>query len=235
MSVEKPESPDTNEFKRVGRSLSDRAVGVVFKSVLTLAAIAEYGLRDGVKAVQSGEAIAGMIEGAIIAPKLAYVDQENGLLIYKEATKGGLIGYDVARPFEFPAQPNAEPIPTISEGVLWSMLPKELEENPASLRTPTGYVELYNYEHLLTLSKYPLETLIGEKVLAAVSLAEAFDTVGLGEHIGGLEARRIATDRVYQVTPKGNTLMRLEEDSGDKTPKLEPRFKTVLVPGLLAH
>ena len=87
----------------------------------------------------------------------------------------------------------------------------------------------------MTIDKYPIEKLIGEEVLRAVSLAEAYDVAGLGDHIEGLERRRLADSNVYQVTPKGNTLLDLQKDSGDPSPKRELKKSLVTVPGLLAH
>lgn len=225
----------TPEFKKPKRSASRRFAAGVIKTTITLSAVYHYGLRDGLDAVRSGEAVAGLIEGAIIAPKLAYVDLERGHLIYKEATNGRLLSYDVLRPKEFPALAKAQGEELLGEGVLWSMLPTELKNNKAEDRTPTGYVEMYDIDHLMTLDKYPLVELMGEQVLRAVSLAEAFDTVGLGEHIVGLERRSIAKDRVYQVTPKGNTLMTLTHDDGDPSPKREEKHSFARVPGLLVH
>lgn len=223
------------EFKKPKRPASKRFAGGVIKTIITAGAIYEFGLKDGLSMVRSGEAVAGLIEGAIIAPKLAYVDLEQGHIIYKEATNGQLLSYDVLRPKEFPGLSDAHGEELLSEGVAWAMLPEELKDNPEELRTPTGYVEMYDIDHLMTLDKYPLAHLMGEQVLRGVSLAEAFDRAGLGEFIVGLERRSIAKDRVYQVTPKGNTLVQLHEDDGDPSPKREEKFSFAKVPGLLVH
>ena len=235
MTAEPSNLPENTEFKRRKISLSERAVGAIIKNVFTCMAVAKYGIRDGMDSVRNGELVAGMIEGAIIGSNIAHVDPISGQLIYEQGSSARLVAYDVNRTQEFPSLLTAKAPNLITKGSLWSFMPEELKGNPASMRTPTGYVEVYNINHLMTMDTYPLAHLMGEKILQAVTMAEAFDAVGLSEYIPGLESRRIAQDRVYQVTPKGNTLTVLVDDGGDKTPRYERRLKPVQVPGLLAN
>jgi len=234
-SINPPDLSERKEFKKTKRTLSDKAAGAVLKGIITAAAVAQYGMRDGLKSVQSGEIVAGLIDGAIIAPKLAYVNMETGQMMYEEAHSAGMIAFDATRPQEFPKSDIGYNLALVSKGVLWSFMPEEIKKNAEETKTPTGYVEMYNMKHLMTLDKHPLDKLLGEKVLRAVTMAEAYDYAGLDEFIPGLEARRLADDRVYQVTPKGNTLMQLLEDGGDRAPKREYKYKEALIPGLLTQ
>mgnify|MGYP004496641803 CR=1 FL=1 len=232
MSMESPESAEKKKFEEAKRSLANKAFGACVRGYVYLNSISKLGFEDGIKYVKSGQSTAGLIEGALIAPKLAYVDSESGQLIYKEATNSALLSFDAMRPSEFNFQPEEYGSALVNEGVMWSYMPEEIKDNPGSLRTPTHYISGYDINHLFTVDKYPLDHLIGEQILRSVSMDEAFEAVGLEEYIPGLEARRIAKDRVYQVTPKGNTLVSLEDDDGDSTPKFQERFSYVKVPGL---
>lgn len=185
---------------------------------------------EGLRLLKDPEQMSGLIEGAILGPKLCYPDPNIGALIYKSAQGGLWLAHDFKRPEEFPSASKKRGVELNSEGKLFGFMLDEVRSNDAEDRTPIGKLSLLSLDHLLTFDSYTAAELVGEGMLRATTYREAYTQVGLSEYVPDLESRSLAEDKVFQVTPKGNTLVGLLPESGSASPKRSPQFESRLAP-----
>ncbi len=168
------------------------------------------------------ETYLGLTHGAVIQNPLYYPDQQGERLITRQTRGGAWRGYDFNRPEVFSKGSDKPPIRLYYAGQLWAFVPPAIEGNPPDVRTPIAVSArlLYDMDVLATLDAYSTETLVGLGLLAVESYRETFRRVGVYERYAAeLEARSLSDDPVYQVTPKGNTLVFLLGDGGDPAPR----------------
>lgn len=187
------------------------------------------------KMIKDPEQRVGMLEGSIIAPRLCYPDAGIGSLIFEQAQAGQLLSYDFKRPEEFPLSVNSPTFSQISEGSLWISAPDSIRDHPADKKTLIDLNYPLSIDNVLTADKRYPDDLVDEGMLIRTTHAEAYESVGATDYIDDLRARSVDREPVYQVTPKGNTVMHLMPDGGDTTPKTNPEPKLAHLPGLLAH
>ena len=190
---------------------------------------------EGLKNVNDPEQAAGMVEGSIFASRLCYPNKKIGSLVYEQAGAGQLLSYDFKRPFEFPIAAKRSDFTQNGEGSLWSIIPESVEQQAKHIRTRNNFINLFSLEHILSVDKRKPEDLIKGGFIERRTHEQAYEQVGMVEYIDGLRERSVADELVYQVTPKGNTLLALIPDSGTKTPKKEPELSWGRIPGLIAH
>lgn len=213
-----------------GLSRTDRAIYVIAKGIATAAIV----LKDGPGFLRDSEGLTGLLEKSIIAPQLCYPDETIGALVLKAATGGQFMGFDFERPKHFP-QANPADNFQVRVGNLWSALPNP--QQSVDQKTPTYTALTWPVEIGITFSKRPLAELIEKGLLNQTTHEQAYEAAGAEDYIDDLRLRRMADATVYQVTPKGNSMIALIPDAGERTPRQDEAkaFEFAKIPGLLAH
>lgn len=157
----------------------------------------------------------GLLEDSILSPSLYHPNREKTSLEQSSADAGRWIAYDFYRPQEF-----GKSIPferQRREGRLMLFSLDEVQGNSADTYTPTPLINILSIEHFLTLDFPRLEDIIKEGFLKETTYREAYDKVGLWEKYRvALTLSNMADEKIYTVTPKGNTLVTLDRDFGKK-------------------
>lgn len=169
----------------------------------------------------------GFLEGSIIGNPLRYPNPEESGLTNKRVGGGSWVGYDFRRPYVFPKAHERGEAEQLYEGRFFGVILEEVKDNPPDQQTPLGLLHLSNIDQLLQFDSYTAAELLDLGVLAEKSYGQAYENVGLyGEYADELKARSIIDEPVFQITPKGNTLVMLVEDGGDPQPdeKTQPSF-----------
>lgn len=171
------------------------------------------------------EARAGLIEGAIFTDNL-YYPNDDGLLGRKNALAGQWVAYDFNREREFGPKVK-ERGRSLQQGRILTFPLGEIIDNPPNKMTPISLFNIYNADHVLKVETPTIETLISYGFVEQVTYAEAYQSTDNYEQYAKLLKDEGAHDRlVYRITPKGNTLVRLEQDGGQKR-KVPKRLKSV--------
>lgn len=162
----------------------------------------------------------GMLEGAIISDSQYVPDIENTNFTYESEKLGSWIGVDYLREQELGRSSKKN-----SRGKLFSFPLEEVEGKTGDEYTPTHLFDMFDPLHMLRLHNPTLDELIKDEFIEPVSYSHALRRVGQYEIL----ANRIAIigiedKEVYQVTPKGNSLLFLTKPMGDS--KARPREDT---------
>lgn len=181
------------------------------------------------------ERFAGMTEGSIFDYRLCHPNEDSTGLVYRQAEAGRFIGYDFNRPKVFPVNNRRPTVRILGEGRLFGFILDEVKDSPSDEKTPTELLSIANIEHILSLDTHKPEDLVDQGFLDRLAYIDAYDKVGLAStYANELQNRGLATQNVYQVSPKGNTLFRLVPDGGSKKRKEEPQPSFSFLPGKLA-
>ena len=142
------------------------------------------------------------------------------------------MGYDPLRSSVFPKEfTSHEQCKRV--GRLTVFMINEVRDNPVDKKTPTDLLNLRSIEHLLHINFPTITELVEQEVVVERSYGRAYEEMGLyDDYSEDLRRRSLIDDPVFQVTPKGNTLIFLTKDSGDKTPKEKRAESPAWVPQL---
>ncbi len=128
------------------------------------------------------------------------------------ATAGKWCGYDFNRESEF-----GKKAITQKKGKLLSFILEEIKENKSSDYTPTTLFQFFDITHLLSMECPSIGYLIEQGLLEARTYREAFQRIGTyDKYARSMDFFEITDKEVYQVTPKGNGLIFLSGESGEK-------------------
>ena len=152
-----------------------------------------------------------------------------------EAGAGQYHAYDFLRARFFPETANRWPSPPEDDGILMALIPDGIANQPEDERTELTYAEWFDPDLVFSLDRPGVERLCELGMLARRTHEEAYERVGASQWIGDLRARSVADKPLYQVTPKGHTLIKLTPDGGDTAPKQKRQFAIDKVPGIFAH
>lgn len=215
MSTEKPrKSPEYQPQ----RGLASRAAESIIKSAIFISCAQHYGLYAAYRFTREREQHLGLLEGSLVASRLAYPNPD-GSFNYQPGQDAAYRWYDPLRNTTFPNRPSDAH--AAGEGSLFMFYPDELAGNDEAARTPLWYLQPFSVEHLSTFDKCSPDEMLGRQVLKSTTMAEAYERLGLVEFAEELERRNLASERVFQVTPKGNTLITPIRPGGDRSPKRE--------------
>lgn len=214
MSVEKhnenPRKPTRSE--RIAGALSARAAAA-FCAIL-LGKHSDEILR---------EITLGICEDGILGSTLAFPDPEydGNHLTYRTAHAGRWHSYDFRRAEFYPIVAEKRPEFTMySKGILMAYLLDAVADMPNNERTDLTLLQAWSADTSLSEEKPGISRLVEVGVVEQRTQEEAFEQVGATAYIDELRAKGLAADPVYQVTPKGHGLVRLESEDGHPTPPL---------------
>ncbi len=157
----------------------------------------------------------GFLEGSILQNPL-YVPSQDGCSLKMEKTLAGQwVGYDFERVRKY-----GEKFPHSVKGKLYTFSIDEVENHPSDMFTSSDILEFFDINHLLSLDAPGIEIAEKEGLVERVTYGEAYDSAGLyGRYESALGVLNVLDDEVYRITPKGNTLVFLGGDGGDKIKK----------------
>lgn len=150
--------------------------------------------------------IRGLTEGTIIGNPVWFPMQPN-IFAFQGTSAGHWVGIDFDRPMIFPPRKGGTTRQPW-KGALYSMYIDEVKDRSPEQRTPNRLLKPLRFDHFASYDKTTPERAIGDGLLRATTYGEAFRQLGFAENFGEeLEARNLVDSQVFQVTPKGNTLV----------------------------
>ena len=180
------------------------------------------------------DSIAGICVDGMIGQRVCYPDDEaGGQLMVHRADNAAYISYDPRRPTQFPVGEKHGNPSMVKEGALVAFMVDGLEHKQPDDLTLLMPHDWISPEILYSVDKPGLERLIELGMLARRSHELAFEHAGMEQYIDDLRARSMHDEIVYQVTPKGNTLVTLEPDGGKRTRQPDAKPAPFKVPGLI--
>src|SRR3989338_48890 len=165
------------------------------------------------QAIFHREGRTGFLEHSIIKNPLYLPSTQNeASLEIITATAGKWVGYDFKRESEF----GKKAIP-VRKGKITSFVLEEIRENEPSDYTPTTLFRFFDLTHLLCMELPSIDYLIEQGLLETRTYREVFQKIGTYDRYArSMDFFEITDKEVYQVTPKGNGLIFLLGDGGDK-------------------
>jgi len=175
------------------------------------------------------EARVGLLESSIFQNPL-YIPNEYNSMERRGTVTGRWIGYDFNRPGEF-----GKNCRQLQEGRLVSFLLNEIKDNPASTYTSTEIIDVFHkIEHIAQLELPPIDYLKENGLIVQTTYAQAYQNVNLFQkYEKAMNLERITNDVVYQITPKGNSLVFLARGGGDYSSEKFSFKDLVLAPSIV--
>ncbi len=159
----------------------------------------------------------GLLEGSIFNHQLYYPNPEETSLMKSLAVAGRYAGYDFVRPKEFGPMIKERGRQVRKDGKLLIVPLIEIEKNPPDMYTSTYLLNIYDLVHISRIQEATISEAISEGLVEETTYREAYTKMSLFQKYRlSLELRKIVDEPLYQVTPKGNSLVALEADFGKK-------------------
>ena len=118
-------------------------------------------------------------------------------------------------------------------GSLGAFLADEMQDKSKEEPTPVGMLNLLDVDHVLSFDIYTPDQLIQQGMLEKSTYGDAYQSLGIyKKYMEELGTRRLTEEPLFQVTPKGNTLIVLLPDFGERAPKEDTQTSPVFIPGL---
>ena len=165
----------------------------------------------------------GFSEGSIFQNPLYFPNKNGSSLTKLEARAGSWVSYDFKKPSTSKIGGKRK------TGKLNSFLLDEIKDNPKELYTPDYTFDWFKFEHVYSLECPSMTYLEEHGLMEQKTYREAYQRMGKYEQYAqAIEVLGIAEKPVFQITPKGNSLIMLLGDGGDKVPKRKEVKKLVL-------
>lgn len=161
----------------------------------------------------------GLLEGSIIEHELFVPNHDETHLEKREALSGQWAAYDFRRPKEFGKKVKQEGRQH-QKGKLLVFDLEELHSKSASEHTPTGYLKFFYPDHFFQGDYLPISTLEEKEYVEKTTYGAAFKKAKMDD-VYRTDLASIGEHTVYMVTPKGNGLLFLEPDRGERKPVSE--------------
>lgn len=159
----------------------------------------------------------GMLEGAIFDNTLYIPNEQGTSLEYLTSVGGRWCGYDHTCRDKLELKDLSN---RITDGKLSAFPLPEILDNSSQDYTPIGMVDPMEMTDIFQIVCPTIEELLECGFVERVAYKHAFSKIGIYEkYETNLFILGIADKPVYQVTPKGNGVIYLSKDSGDKEPK----------------
>ncbi|HIG98285.1 TPA: hypothetical protein HA231_02595 [Candidatus Woesearchaeota archaeon] len=167
----------------------------------------------------------GLLEDSILSSQL-YFPGDAGDLRQETAPAGRWVVYDFHRRKEL-----GRHVKNQSTGRLNYFLLDGILHNRKDQHTPTGYLDFFDVEHLLQFESRGIGELVQNELVEQTTYRKAFERANVfQQHAGPLASAGIEEMLVYQVTPKGNGLIFVSKDTGEKDKILEGKKSPFFLP-----
>lgn len=176
------------------------------------------------KAIFNKEGRVGLLAGTIFSHDLYFPNNSHTSLFHRSALAGRFMAYDFHRPAEFGPNVLKTSSHIIENGRLMIIPLEEVAKNSWDTYTPTDLLNIFDIEHASYIQPATIEDALQCGFIQETSYQDAFDRVGLFSTFQSeLQRTGIMDLNVYQVTPKGNTLIILQKDFGPKEQMFEKK------------
>lgn len=167
----------------------------------------------------------GLLEDTIISPSLYHPNEEGTSLTKSDAKNAAWwVAYDFRRPSEF----DRKNVRQIDQGRLGAFPLPEIIDNSPETYTPTQLLNIFDVSDVLYIELPTISELIDYGLVRETTYEAAYKEVGMFQKYSKLLAlRNLNQEKVYQVTPKGNGLVFLASDLGEKR-KQENKIKELV-------
>lgn len=203
---------------RLARKLINTIIKPLFYGSLLTTWLGLEILKDpeGRRIILDREARTGLLEDSIIGDEL-YVPNENRTSLERKSTVAGrFVSYDFHRPEEFKSVAKNRDRQN-DQGRLAVFLLDEIKYKNKNDYTPTGLLNIFDVLHVLSFDTLSLEQAIEQGFLTKTTYKEAYGKVGLYDRYRlYLELQQLSDKHIYAVTPKGNGVVILDKDGGEK-------------------
>lgn len=207
------------EKSRVSRTIINTSFRVLFYSVLLTTRSGREMLMDAERRrfLYDREERIGLLEDSIISDEL-YIPNEAGTSLEQiSAVAGRFVGYDFHRPKEFKSAGKKRERQVKRDGKLWTFAINEVSGNDINDYTPTDLFNIFNPMHFLSLDIPTIDEATDQGFLQETTYRQAYEKVGMyPRYRQYLELQGISDRTIYTVTPKGNGLVFLVTDGGEK-------------------
>lgn len=238
MPSKKPETPksENNPWSETGEYLKEHPVArnvanALMQITVYTASFFVFGPKRTMR-MRDPQYVGGLCHGSIIAQPLYYPTETKDVFNYDSADAGRWMGYDFLRHNKFPLTPE-DKLRRLRKGRLIAYLLEDIKDNEPDEKTRAGSLR-FDIDSLLCMDSHTPDQLVTHGMLALTNYRDAYKAVGREQDIPALESRSLADDPVYQVTPKGNTLVVLMPDGGQSSSRRDtesaPAFN--MIPGL---
>lgn len=174
------------------------------------------------------EARTGLLLDSIFNHELYFPNEEGSSLEYKTTVAGRFVSYDFHRPEEFNSIAKAKSRQR-NEGRLVVFALNEIKDHDKDDYTPTDLFNLFDFFHMLSFDTLSIEEAVKQGYLIQTTYEEAYRKVGLyDKYRTYLELQQLSDKSLYAVTPKGNGVVALIRDGGEK--QKQPRGARQLRP-----
>lgn len=102
---------------------------------------------------------------------------------------------------------------------------EELKNNDSQTETPEGLFDIFNVNHMVEFTKFSVDQALQFWAIEQTTYYQAYEKIWNTNLLRDVEQLSIAEKKVYQITPKGSTLIFPFKWWWDKTPSL-PEKKT---------
>lgn len=172
------------------------------------------------------ESRTGLLEKSIIGNPLIHPMGKENTLKNSSVTAGKYASWDFDRTAKFKKK-NPE---QYAEGTLFAFFMPGITDFKSSTYTPIGYADYLSLD-IIYFRKTNIKELEKIGYVREISNKEAFENAGiLHQYEKGLTLMRAIDKKVFQITPKGNSLVYLTNPMGEKLP--EKKRAGVLTPVL---
>lgn len=176
----------------------------------------------------------GLLEESILNPSIYHPNKEVTSLELSSSPAGRWSAYDFNRASEFNlGNRTYERSKKIGRLAIFQL--DEIKTNNADTYTPTALFNLFNALHILTISFPTIDEALEEGFLQETTYKKAYSNVNLYDKYKlYLFGAGIIDHPLYTVTPKGNSVVFLLNDGGDKVekPKAVTELKPVFEPSV---
>lgn len=167
------------------------------------------------------EARVGLLEDSIISDELYVPNMDGTSLEHKSTVAGRFVSFDFHRPEEFKSVAKNRARQN-DHGKLMVFALDEVKYNGKNDYTPTDLLNPFDLLHALSIDAISPEEAIRQGFLIETTYREAYGKVGLfNKYKICLDLQGLSDKSIYAVTPKGNTLIGLIKDAGEK--KKDPK------------
>lgn len=167
----------------------------------------------------------GLLEGSILNYQLYHPNEQKTSLELNQAPAGRYVGYDFHRTTEFPRKDfihqRQNPV-----GRLCLLDLNEVKDKNPNEYTPTSISNLFDIDHLLSIKVITPDEGINKGFIKQTTYEQAYKEAGYyHKYKLYLTLNHLNDTPVYVVTPKGNSLVDLTPDFGEKKPKTKQSFE----------
>lgn len=180
------------------------------------------------KAAREPDERLGLLEDSIIGNPLYYPFDEQSV-IQGTMSAGEWMGYDFHRPYRLPVRRDGRALRQRQEGKIIAFMLSDLKGRPGHVPTSSTFFKPHVVDHALSFDAPGIEVLVAEEYVVPTTHIAAYRRAGVYERFAvELDAKGIGEEPVYQVTPKGNSLIHIGSTGGK--PKLNPFLSPQLLP-----